>query len=263
MKMKISENRKKIIKRLFKIMLVIIGIIIIVFNDTFGKLEGFAEFIAFYFIIVFITIAYWIFKQIKSIFKLRNEKEKTELLHLKSQVNPHFFFNTLNNLYGMMEKNSKEREMVLKLSDMMRYSIYEGEKDWVTLKNELDYLQNYIELQEIRYHKKSDVQFNHTIENPDAKVMPLLFIILLENAFKHGLENLEKDAYIHIDFTESNNEVQFVIENNFELQQINNEAGIGLKNLKRRLALVYPKKHSLSFDLNNNIYKVTLSLKLK
>jgi len=263
MKMKISENRKKIMKRLFKIMLVIIGIIIIVFNDTFGKLEGFAEFIALYFIIVFITIAYWVFKQIKSIFKLRNEKEKTELLHLKSQVNPHFFFNTLNNLYGMMEKNSKEREMVLKLSDMMRYSIYEGEKDWVTLKNELDYLQNYIELQEIRYHKKSDVQFNHNIENPDAKVMPLLFIILLENAFKHGLENLEKDAYIHIDFTESENEVQFVIENNFEQQQKKNQEGIGLKNLKRRLALVYPKKHSLSFDVNNTIYKVTLSLKLK
>ena len=263
MKMKISENRKKIMKRLFKISLVIIGIIIIVFNDTFGKLEGFAEFIALYFIIVFITIAYWIFKQIKSIFKLRNEKEKTELLHLKSQVNPHFFFNTLNNLYGMMEKNSKEREMVLKLSDMMRYSIYEGEKDWVTLKNELDYLQNYIELQEIRYHKKSDVQFNHHIENLDAKVMPLLFIILLENAFKHGLENLEKNAYIYIDFTESKNEVQFVIENNFELQQTQNQEGIGLKNLKRRLALVYPKKHSLSFDVNNNIYKVTLSLKLK
>lgn len=162
-----------------------------------------------------------------------------------------------------MEKNSKEREMVLKLSDMMRYSIYEGEKDWVTLKNELDYLQNYIELQEIRYHKKSDLQFNHHIENPDAKVMPLLFIILLENAFKHGLENLEKNAYIHIDFTESKNEVQFVIENNFELQQTKNQEGIGLKNLKRRLALVYPKKHSLSFDVNNNIYRVTLSLTLK
>lgn len=263
MKMKISENRKKIIKRLFKLTLVIIGIIIIVFNDTFGKLEGFAEFIALYFILVFIAIAYWIFKQIKSIFKLRNEKEKTELLHLKSQVNPHFFFNTLNNLYGMMEKNSKEREMVLKLSDMMRYSIYEGEKDWVTLKNELDYLQNYIELQEIRYYKKSDIQFNHNIENPHAKVMPLLFIILLENAFKHGLENLEKDAFIHIDFTESNNEVQFVIENNFELQQPNNEVGIGLKNLKRRLELVYPKRHSLSFNINNHIYKVTLSLTLK
>lgn len=263
MKLKISNRKKKIINRVYKITLVIIGFIIIVFNDTFGKLEGFAEFIALYFIIVFITIAYWIFKQIKSIIRLKNEKEKTELLHLRSQVNPHFFFNTLNNLYGMMEKDSKEREMVLKLSDMMRYSIYEGEKEWVTLKNELDYLKNYIELQEIRYHKKSDIQFNHNIENPNAKIMPLLFIILLENAFKHGLENLEKDAYIHIDLTESENEVQFVIENNFELQQTSNQEGIGLKNLKRRLNLVYPKKHSLSFDVNSNIYKVILSLKLK
>ncbi|MEX1382830.1 sensor histidine kinase [Lutibacter sp.] len=263
MKLKISESTKKILKRFYKIMLVIAGFILVLFNDTFGKLEGFVEFIALYFIILFITIAYWIFKQIKSIIKLKNEKEKTELLHLKSQVNPHFFFNTLNNLYGLMEKDSKERQMVLKLSDMMRYSIYEGEKDWVTLKNELDYLKNYIELQEIRYHKKSDVQFNHKIENPNAKIMPLLFIILLENAFKHGLENLEKDAYIHIDLTESENEVQFVIENNFELQQTSNQEGIGLKNLKRRLNLVYPKKHSLSFDVNSNIYKVILSLKLK
>ena len=93
--------------------------------------------------------------------------------------------------------------------------------------------------------------------------MPLLFIILLENAFKHGLENLEKDAFIHIDFTESENKVKFVIENNFELQQTPNQEGIGLKNLKRRLALVYPKKHSLSFDVNHSIYKVTLSLTLK
>ncbi|WP_456866202.1 sensor histidine kinase [Galbibacter sp. BG1] len=263
MKLKISDSKKKIINRVYKITLVITGFIIIVFNDALGKKEGFVEFIALYFIIVFITIAYWIFKQIKSILRLKNEKEKTELLHLKSQVNPHFFFNTLNNLYGMMDKNSKERQMVLKLSDMMRYSIYEGEKDWVTLKSELDYLKNYIELQEIRYHKKSDVQFNHNIENPDAKVMPLLFIILLENAFKHGLENLEKNAYIHVDLTENKNEVLFVIENNFELQQTSNQEGIGLKNLKKRLALVYPKKHTLSFDVNSNIYKVTLSLKLK
>ena len=205
----------------------------------------------------------WIFLQIKSVIRLKNEKAKTELLHLKSQVNPHFFFNTLNNLYGLMEKDSKEREMVLKLSDMMRYSIYEGQKDWVTLEDELDYLKNYIELQEIRYHKKSDVQFNYEIDNPHARIMPLLFIILLENAFKHGLENLEKNAYIHIDLTENKNEVNFVIENNFELQQTPNKEGIGLKNLQRRLELVYPNEHSLSFDVDTNIYKVKLSLKLK
>lgn len=263
MKLKISDRKKKIINRVYKISLVIIGIVIVIFNDTFGKLEGFAEFVVLYFILLIITIAHWVFKQIKSIIRLKNEKEKTELLHLKSQVNPHFFFNTLNNLYGLMEKDSKEREMVLKLSDMMRYSIYEGQKDWVTLKQELDYLKNYIELQGIRYHKKSDVQLNSEIEHPQAKIMPLLFIILVENAFKHGLENLEKDAYIHINLTEKDNKVNFIIENNFELQQTPNTEGIGLKNLKRRLELVYPNKHALSFDVNTNSYKVKLSLKLK
>ena len=263
MKFKISDRKKKMINRFYKITLVIIGLVLVIFNDTFGKLEGFVEFIALYFILLFITIAHWIFKQIKSIIRLKNEKEKSELLHLKSQVNPHFFFNTLNNLYGLMEKDSKEREMVLKLSDMMRYSIYEGEKDWVTLKQELDYLKNYIELQEIRYHKKSDIQFNSEIDNPQARIMPLLFIILVENAFKHGLENLENDAYIHIHFTENNNRVNFVIENNFDVQQTRNNEGIGLKNLQRRLELVYPNKHALSFYVGTNTYKVTLSLKIK
>ena len=263
MKLKTSDRKKKIINRVYKISLVFIGIVIVIFNDTFGKLEGFAEFVVLYFILLIITIAHWVFKQIKSIIRLKNEKEKTELLHLKSQVNPHFFFNTLNNLYGLMEKDSKEREMVLKLSDMMRYSIYEGQKDWVSLKQELDYLKNYIELQGIRYHKKSDVQFNSEIENPQAKIMPLLFIILVENAFKHGLENLEKDAYIHINLTEKDNNVNFIIENNFELQQTPNTEGIGLKNLKRRLELVYPNKHALSFDVTANSYTVKLSLKLK
>ncbi len=263
MKLKISDRKKKIIRGISRITLVVIGLILVIFNDTFGKLEGFTEFIALYFILVFITVIYWVFKQIKSILRLKNEKEKTELLHLKSQVNPHFFFNTLNNLYGLMEKDSKERKMVLKLSDMMRYSIYEGEKDWVTMKDEFDYLKNYIELQGIRYHKKSDIRFNHKIENPDAKIMPLLFIILLENAFKHGLENLEKNAYIYIYLTETNNKVNFVIENNFELQESSKKEGIGLKNLQRRLALVYPKKHSLTFNTDANVYKVTLSLTLK
>lgn len=263
MKMKISNKKKNIIKRIYKITIVIIGLVIVLFNDTFGKLEGFTEFIAMYFFALISTISYWIFKQIKSIIRLKNEKTKTELLHLKSQVNPHFFFNTLNNLYGLMEKDSKERQMVLKLSDMMRYSIYEGQKDWVTINNEIDYLQNYIELQEIRYHKKSDVQFKHKIDNPKAKIMPLLFIILLENSYKHGLENLAENAYIHMSLTESDYEVNFVIENNFETEQNSSHDGIGLENLRRRLALVYPKKHTLSFNVDTNTYKVTLTLKLK
>ena len=259
----IKNSTKWIPKWLIWTVFILIAFVILIFNDVFGENEVFGIFAFFYFILLIFLLSRWIFLQIKSVIRLKNEKAKTELLHLKSQVNPHFFFNTLNNLYGLMEKDSKEREMVLKLSDMMRYSIYEGQKDWVTLEDELDYLKNYIELQEIRYHKKSDVQFNHKIDNPHARIMPLLFIILLENAFKHGLENLEKNAYIHIDLTENKNEVNFVIENNFELKQIPNKEGIGLKNLQRRLELVYPNEHSLSFDVDTNIYKVKLSLKLK
>ena len=259
----VKKNIKWIPNWLIWTIFILIAFVILIFNDVFGKNEVFGIFAFFYFILLIFLLSRWIFLQIKSVVRLKNEKAKTELLHLKSQVNPHFFFNTLNNLYGLMEKDSKEREMVLKLSDMMRYSIYEGQKDWVTLKDELDYLKNYIELQEIRYHKKSDVQFNPQIDNPQARVMPLLFIILLENAYKHGLENLEKNAYIHIDLTENKNEINFVIENNFELQQTPNKKGIGLKNLQRRLELVYPNEHSLSFDVDTNIYKVKLSLKLK
>ncbi|MDO6596608.1 histidine kinase [Oceanihabitans sp. 2_MG-2023] len=244
-------------------MLVIIGLVIVVFNDTFGKLEGFVEFIAFYFILVFITIAHWLFKQIKSIIRLKNEKAKTELMHLKSQVNPHFFFNMLNNLYGLVEKDSKKaQKLILKLSDMMRYSIYEGDKDTVLLSEEVTYLQNYIELHKMRYHKVIDVQFYTDIKDNDYEIMPLLFIILLENAFKHGVENLREHAFVRIHLEVHNNIVNFEIENNFDATQDNHEAGIGLNNLKRRLELVYPKKHTLTISKANNIYNAKLNITL-
>lgn len=216
-----------------------------------------------FFLIYFILIFRWIFIQTKYIVNLKNEKTKTELLHLKSQVNPHFFFNTLNNLYGLMEKDSEARKMVLKLSDMMRYSIYEGEKEFVSIKEEIDYLENYIELQKMRYHKKSDIIFKHQIDNRGSKIMPLLLIILLENSFKHGLENLEDEAFIHIDLTTNQNTLYFQIENNFEPQEtLSKNNGIGLKNLKRRLELAYPKKHSISFEVKDNKYLVKLFLEL-
>ena len=132
-----------------------------------------------YYILLIILGLFWFIKQIISFFRLKNEKSKTELLHLKSQVNPHFFFNTLNNLYGLVGTDTKKaQELILKLSDMMRYSIYEGEKEVVTLKAEVDYLKNYIELHKMRYHKVIDVKVEVQIED-DYKVMPLLFIILL------------------------------------------------------------------------------------
>ena len=192
-----------------------------------------------------------------------NEKAKTELMHLKSQVNPHFFFNMLNNLYGWVDKDPvKAKKLILSLSDMMRYSIYEGEKDSVSLEEEVVYMQQYIELHRMRYHKEIDIQFViDTPENP-VHVMPLLFIILLENAFKHGVENLRENAFVHLKMVANDKQVVFEIANNFDPKEIPTTPGIGVQNLKRRLELVYPKKHSLILDSDNGIYKAKLTLEI-
>jgi len=262
MNYKISDKKKKNIKRIYKIALVFIGVIVVVFNDTFGQKEGFVEFLAFYFIVLFITVLHWLFKQIRSIIRLKNEKAKTELMHLKSQVNPHFFFNMLNNLYGLVDKDSKKaQELILKLSDMMRYSIYDGQKETVLLSEEIMYLENYIELHKMRYHKTIDVQFKVDIKENDYQIMPLLFIILLENAFKHGVENLRENAYVLINMSAKNNEVFFDIENNFDNTIINEQGGIGMNNLKRRLELVYPKNHTLSIIKTDSVYIAQLNIK--
>ena len=253
---------KRIPKKLSWFILIFIAVIILIFNDAFGSSEPFVTFSFFYFLLLFFLLIRWIFKQIKSILSLKKEKKNAELLHLKSQVSPHFFFNMLNNLYGLVDKDSKKaKELILKLSDMMRYSIYDGQKETVLLSEEISYLQTYIELHKMRYRKNIDIQFNYDIEGNDYEVMPLLFIILLENAFKHGVENLRDNAYVYINMKAEKNNVYFDIENNFDETVVNDEkGGIGLQNLKRRLALVYPKTHTLSFYKTNDVYKSQLNI---
>lgn len=247
---------------MYRIALILIGIVIVIFNDSLGKREGFVEFLLLYFIVVIVTVLYWLFKQIRSIIQLKNEKSKTELLHLQSQVNPHFFFNMLNNLYGLVDQDSKKaKDLILKLSDLMRYGIYEGQKETALLSDEIEHLKNYIELHKMRYHKAIDVQFNIDTNDNDYEIMPLLFIILLENAFKHGVESLRTDAYVHINLVAHNKDVNFEIENNFDTKQDSQESGIGLKNLKRRLELVYPKRHSLTFSQSDYIFNAKLKIK--
>ena len=204
---------------------------------------------------------YWFIRQLIFIGKLKNEQSKVELMHLKSQVSPHFFFNMLNNLYGLVSKDViKAQELILKLSNMMRYSIYESENETVTLKEEVDYLKNYIELHKMRYHKNIDINFNCNIDE-GKRVAPLLFIILLENAFKHGVENLRDDATITINLASSERNIKFMIENNFDSSEnLKKKPGIGLKNLKRRLELTYPNKHNLLFSNTENTFNAQLIL---
>ncbi|MFI1773743.1 sensor histidine kinase [Thalassobellus citreus] len=202
----------------------------------------------------------WVFEQWKWIQNLKAEKSKAELSLLRSQINPHFFFNTLNNLYALTVKNSKQApEVILKLSDMMRYTIYEGEKETVQIGDEIEYLNNYIELHKIRYKKTVDITFKHEIDS-SLSIAPLMYIILLENAFKHGIETLTENAYIHINLYDDKNTICFDIENNYDPNEISETKGIGLTNLKRRLALLYKQKHELTINKTTNSYKTTLKI---
>lgn len=208
----------------------------------------------------FVLLLMWFYQQWKWLKTLEAKKSKAELSLLKSQINPHFFFNTLNNLYGLIiEKSDDAPNIVLKLSDIMRYTIYLGKEDLVPLKDEIEYLKNYIELHKIRYQKTVDIVFNHS-QDTDYQIAPLLFIIPLENAFKHGVESLTKDAFIYINMRSENNIIHFDIENNFEEREANATVGIGIDNLKQRLKLLYPNKHQIQIEVKNGIYKFTLKI---
>ncbi len=204
----------------------------------------------------------WVYEQWRWLKTLKIDKGKAELALLKSQINPHFFFNTLNNLYGLVvEKSDDAPEVVLKLSDMMRYTIYEGKEDTVQLKDEVNYLENYIELHKIRYQKKVEIEFLHDIK-ANMRIAPLLFIILLENAFKHGVEKMRKNAFIRLQMKSEGNQLCFNIENSFNQLAVHESNGIGLENLKKRLEHLYPRKYTLKIEKKATTYKVQLNLKL-
>jgi len=206
-------------------------------------------------------VFYWIYKYRKGIQKLKSDKLEAELMLLKNQINPHFFFNTLNNLYSLIKKDANvAQDYVLKLSDLMRFTIYDSGKEKVPLKDEIQYLINYIELQTARYHKDIDVNFEKTIKNSEATVAPLLFIILLENAFKHGVEKATENAFVHIKLIEDDSKISFTVKNNYDAEESSENNGIGLKNLKDRLNLLYPNTHQLCSSMEENIYSATLEI---
>lgn len=214
----------------------------------------------YFFIPIPLLFILWVFEQWKWLQKLKSDKSEAELSMLRSQINPHFFFNTLNNLHALSLKKSDDApDVILKLSDMMRYTIYEGEKEKIALKEEIEYLNNYIQLHKIRYKKSVEIRFDHDVDT-SLKVAPLLFIILLENAFKHGVETLSENAYIHINLSEDEENIIFEIENNYDPSESTLAQGIGLKNLKRRLSLLYKNRHVFTISKINDVYNVNLKI---
>lgn len=199
--------------------------------------------------------------------KLQKEKLQLELNALKAQIHPHFLFNTLNNLYSLTLKNSdKASEVVLKLSDIMRYVLYQANEEKVELSKELDFIRNYVELQKIRYHNRYDILFEIAGNPEGKKVSPLLFIDFTENAFKHGIDKRFTDGFVHVKFDIRQDEVIFQcrnsIGNNEQEGIIQQNAGIGLANVKKRLAILYPQHHSLTIHRDGEIFHAELKLQL-
>ena len=194
---------------------------------------------------------------------LKNEKLETELSFLKSQINPHFFFNTLNNLYALTLENSKAApDVILKLSDLMRYTIYDGKESVVLLGQEITFIENYLELQKIRLHKKSIITFQQNISNLKLEIPPLLFVIFLENAFKHGVETLRDNAIVDLQLTEKEGVIKFYALNNYDHEERQNSRGLGLENIKRRLKLLFGDAYKLEIVDQENTYRVYLTLNL-
>jgi len=197
--------------------------------------------------------------------EVEGQKTKAELQTLKSQVNPHFFFNTLNSLYSLaLDKSEKAPDMILKLSELMRYVIYETQDNQVPLNKQLDFLKSYVYLEQMRADENLKLTFDVKGDCLNTRIDPLLFIAFIENAFKHGCKTKSLNPYIHIEFTvETPEKVEFVIENNTDLNMApseEQEAGFGLTNVRKRLELLYPGQHDLTITQTENTYRIELCI---
>jgi len=191
---------------------------------------------------------------------LEKEKVLSELAFLKSQLNPHFIFNVLNNICSLSRKKSDDTETaIIKLSHLMRYNLYTSEEKFVDFEKEIQYLNDYIDIQKMRLSKETKINLKTEGNLSNVKVEPLLFIPFVENAFKHGIISQNRTD-IEIFFKIIENKIIFKISNMFEnkVENFNNESGIGLKNVQRRLNILYPEKHILKVKNENNIFIVDL-----
>ena len=198
------------------------------------------------------------------IVSLEKEKAQTELDLLKQQLNPHFFFNTLNNLYALsLQRSDKTPESILQLSELMRYVIYKGQEERVDLAQEVKYIHDYVQLQQMRLINPLNFNFKQDITHNNPTIAPLLLIVLVENAFKHGIEPAENGATLKLYLKCTNNELYFSCDNSVEQFDTAKEKGIGLLNLTRRLELLYPGRYSFNTITENVIFKAELKLQLK
>ena len=196
----------------------------------------------------------------------RQLKMKLELDNLKAQISPHFLFNTMNNFYGLaVDHSNKLPNLMIKLSDLLRYSLYETKNDLVPVSKEINYVKNYIELEKIRLESTLDLEFDSTVaENEGAGIAPLILMVFIENAFKHARQVLSEPIQIKIHLSLTNEKVLILkVINNYFNDGNNHTGGLGLMNVKKRLDLLYPGNlHHLEIIKEEKYYTVNLSLQL-
>ncbi len=193
----------------------------------------------------------------------QNETLATELKLLKSQINPHFLFNALNNIYALSAIDTgKTQKSISYLSNMLRYVLYECERPFVPLEKEVAYIEDYIKLFTLKSSKKYPIETHFNISNPRIEIAPMLLIPFVENAFKHS--NIEKveSTFIRINISDAKNGIVFKVENTVAAENTTKDevGGIGLENVKKRLLILYPEKHTLTISEKNNVFAVELNI---
>jgi two-component system, LytTR family, sensor kinase len=214
-----------------------------------------------------LRIAERLIEQEKQQKEAEKDKLRTELAFLKNQINPHFFFNTLNNIYSLIATIPADgQKAVLQLSRLMRYLLYETEQDDTDLSREVAFMTNYIDLMKLRLSDKIDLQVNFPDNHADLTIPPLIFLPFIENAFKHGI-SYRNPSFIHVSMAVEGNLVRFECRNSIipkiEEKNGNGErksSGIGLENVKKRLALLFPEKHRLEIRKSDAEFYVILEL---
>ncbi|WP_439883189.1 sensor histidine kinase [Pontibacter sp. MBLB2868] len=192
--------------------------------------------------------------------ELENQKLSTELAYLKSQVNPHFLFNTLNNIYSLAYKQSPDTpDAIMKLSLLMRYMLYESNDTLVSLEKEVDHIKNFIDLQKLRLREQTSIKFNIEGSLEGKQIAPMLLMTLVENAFKHGLVS-KNEVGIILNLVVEKDSLLFSTVNNTSTHKKREFGGIGLQNLKRRLNLLYNGRHQLSFEEKEGTFFATLKI---
>jgi two-component system LytT family sensor kinase len=217
--------------------------------------------------VLFIGIIRHIYNYVKlkqSTQKLLIEKQQAELNYLKSQTNPHFLFNTLNNIYSLArDKSDLAPESILRLSKILRFMLYETSGAYIAIEQELKIMADYIELEKLRYDDSLQINFSHNVEDMKQSLPPLLLIPLVENAFKHGVSETRDRPFVHIHLSVNERRLQFVVKNSVE--QFSGERtvieNIGLSNLRRQLELLY-NEFSLVVEQDDDAFTSTLKINL-